>query len=156
MRIDRIFTAIFGGLIPILGIGLLVGSALVYRANERSRESGFLTTGTVVAMAERYDEDGDMLFAPVVRYTTTDGKDVEFTGGMWSRPASYAVGDTVEVFFQPGDPHGAEIDTTFSRYAAPAVLGLVGLVFAAAGLLFLVVRFLVVGRGARPATSAVA
>jgi hypothetical protein len=139
----RLFTAIFGGVFPLVGVILLVISISIYFSNASAREASVLTTGTVVGMQESYDPEGSW-YAPIVRFTTTKGEVVEFTSSTKSRPASYGPGDTVEVIYQPDDPHGAQIDTAFERYGASAILAIVGFGLTVAGVAVAVVvnRFL--------------
>jgi hypothetical protein len=132
MRGTRLYTALFAGVFPFLGIILLAISYFAYRSNERALETGVLTTGVVVGMEERYDSDGTM-YAPIVRFTTTQGEVVEFTSSTWRHPAAYESGDTVEILYQPNDPRGAVIDSAFERYGTPAILGFVGLCIAIGG-----------------------
>jgi hypothetical protein len=132
MRPERVFTGIFGVGFPLVGVVLILIGAYLYMSYERARREGVLTSGTVVGMEEWHDEDGPM-YAPVVRFTTTDGQVVEFSSSTRSRPAEYGPGDTVQVLYQPGAPRDAEIDTAFGRYAGPAVLVFVGAVLAVVG-----------------------
>ena len=149
MRPTRILTAIFGGLFPLIGIVLLVVSFFVYRSHARERETGVLTTGNVVGMTERPDNDGDdeddgPMYAPIIRFTTTKGEVVEFTSSTWSRPPEYEPGEAVQILYQPADPSRAEIESAFHRYGSAAILGGTGLVLAAVGAIvaFVVSKFL--------------
>jgi hypothetical protein len=134
MRGDRIFVTIFGGAFPLIGITLLVVGFFVYRSNQRALETGVLTTGTVVGMQERYDEDGSM-YAPIIRFTTIEGETVEFMSSTWTRPAEYGPGDSVEILYQSDAPQNAQIDSAFGRYGAPAILGVVGVFLTLVGAL---------------------
>jgi hypothetical protein len=132
MRSERVLVAVFGGGFPLIGIILLVIGFFSYRTNQHAIETGVLTTGSVVGMAERYDDDGSM-YAPIIRFTTLQGEVVEFTSSTWSRPAEYGPGDSVQILYQPDAPHGAQIDSAFNRYGMAAILGTIGTFFAFVG-----------------------
>jgi hypothetical protein len=91
-------------------------------------KSGTQAQGTVVD-AKRdtgYDNSGHryITYNPVVRFTTADGRTVEFTSAVgYSR--SPDIGGTVPVRYRPDDPEQAEIDRA-TMWMLPAAFGLVG------------------------------
>jgi Protein of unknown function (DUF3592) len=66
------------------------------------------TTGTVVDVESSTDADGYETFYPVVRFTTADGREVEFRSdsGSSSPPST---GNRVDVLYDPDDPQDAEL-----------------------------------------------
>jgi len=101
----------------------------------RLLQSGAMARGTVVGAEEDTSQDHDgtssTTYNPVVRFTTADGRTVEFTSavGYSSEPD---VGGAVDVRYLPDDPEQAEIDraTLWVLPAAFGVLGGVGLLVA--------------------------
>jgi hypothetical protein len=91
-------------------------------------KSGARAQGTVVD-AKRdtgYENSGHryITYNPMVRFTTADGRTVEFTSAVgYSRRPD--IGGTVPVRYRPDDPEQAEIDRT-TMWMLPAAFGLVG------------------------------
>lgn len=86
--------------------------------------------GTVIRLVE--DEE-DHMFAPVVQFTTSNGKTAEFTHPIFENPP-YKIGQTVQVLYNRNDPGKAKIRTFSSMYLLPLVLGILGAGFVAAGI----------------------
>lgn len=94
-------------------------------------------TGTVIDLDSETSDGGggDLVYYPRVRFTTAEGQTVEFrsSSGSSSPPD---VGDSVEVLYDPDDPHDAQLSGFFSLWLWPIALGGVGIGFAAAGLFY--------------------
>jgi hypothetical protein len=112
--------------VTVLGFGLI--SALRTRG---LLKSGARAQGTVVGAEEDTSRGHDdatssstTTYNPVVRFTTADGRTVEFTSAVGSqhRPD---IGGAVPVRYRPDDPEQAEIDRA-SMWMLPAAFGLVG------------------------------
>jgi Protein of unknown function (DUF3592) len=108
--------------------GVTLGGFMLIPAlrTRRLLQSGAMAQGTVVD-AKRYisiSEDSITSYAPVVRFTTADGRTVEFTSseGYSSKPD---VGGAVDVRYLPDDPEQAEIDRA-TTWMLPAAFGLLG------------------------------
>lgn len=105
--------------------GLLLLQALRTR---KLLTSGAMARGTVVDAAEdtNWDHDGrsSTTYNPVVRFTTADGRTVEFTStvGYSSEPDT---GGAVDVRYLPDDPEQAEIDRA-TMWMLPAAFGVLG------------------------------
>ena len=85
----------------------------------------------------RYDErPGDQTYEyPVVHFTTADGHGVDFEASIRQHPPKYKVGDRVQVTYDAGEPHKADIaGTEWIGILAVLGFGLLGL-FAAVMLL---------------------
>jgi Protein of unknown function (DUF3592) len=89
----------------------------------RLLQSGAMALGTVVDMEQDTDEDSTT-YNPVVRFTTADGRTVQFTSavGYSSKPD---IGGAVDVRYLPNDPEQAEIDRA-AMWMLPAAFGLLG------------------------------
>ena len=118
-----------GTILAAYGVTLL-GAVLIPALRTRGLlKSGARAQGTVVS-AERdtsHRHDGTIsatTYNPVVRFTTADGRTVQFTSavGYSYRPD---IGGAVPVRYRPDDPDQAEIDRA-AMWMLPAAAGLAG------------------------------
>ncbi|HEX8457512.1 MAG TPA: DUF3592 domain-containing protein [Pyrinomonadaceae bacterium] len=134
---DKFFRLLETGLSSLIftGIGCLFLwlSLLFLRRTKRFIGESLQTDGNVVRLHEVYDE-GSVTFAPVIRYTASDGIAREFTDSTSSRPASYNVGDPVKILYHRQNPKDARIATTFRLYLISIIFGFVALVLLAVGI----------------------
>ncbi len=121
-------------IISILGVVLLVLCGLfVYQTLE------FLAVakgadGTVVRLEyERSGSSSGGAYYPIVRFLLRTGETFEFRSSVGSSPPSYRRGEPVRVLYDPTTPESAEIDSFFSLWFAPILLGFLGSVFGAFG-----------------------
>jgi hypothetical protein len=110
--------------VTVLGFGLVPE----LRTTRELLKSGARTQGTVVGAEEERGEVNDRptTYCPVVRFTTADGRTVEFTSdvGFGHRPK---IGRAVPVRY-PGDaPEQAKIDRAYTWMVPVAAWLLVGL-----------------------------
>ncbi len=78
-------------------------------------------------------------YRPVVKFTTSDGREVQAESRVAGNPAPARVGDTVGVFYDPEDPTRIQLDTAVGRGGCLAfALIFVGAVFCATGVVVLV------------------
>jgi Protein of unknown function (DUF3592) len=117
-----------------LTVGLLMSIGSGYWA---VRTRAFLgraeaAPGTVVALELSRSSDSSS-YHPVVRFTLPSGQARTFRSRSGSNPPSYSVGDTVEVLYDRDDPSDSRIDSTFSLWGGPIIVGGLGAVFAAIG-----------------------
>jgi Protein of unknown function (DUF3592) len=98
-------------------------------------KSGAQAQGTVVGAERQSDSDGDTFHHPRVRFTTPDGRTVEFTSmvGYDSEPD---VGDPVPVRYRPDDPEQAELDSAVTWLLPGALSLLAGVGLLVAGVVF--------------------
>jgi len=73
------------------------------------------------------------MFAPLVRFETTDGNTVEFQSTFRSNPPAYRTGQTVSVLYDPEDPQSASIRGMLALWLSTIVLGFIGSMFLAMG-----------------------
>ena len=140
-----IFLAVAGLMLAISAItAVSTGLAL---AKEKS------APGTIVDLVARpaNDERGTVYYYPVVEFYSPDETHhlVQLSEGSW--PPAYEKGQEVTVLYDPARPLDARIKSTSSavlRWIAPAITGILGVVFLIVALL--VRRFLMSG----PADSA--
>ena len=123
----------------MLGGGLAaLGVALVIFCRNRKRYRHWLSaSGLVVELiSEIREESGSEggrieVFKPRVTFCTALGETVEFLSTYASRPAVAAVGETVQVLYDPVKPETAMIDTFLSRHMAELFFVGVGVAFIA-------------------------
>ena len=85
---------------------------------------------------------GVPLAYPVVRYRTTDGREVVFRSGFGSQPPLWRPGQPVTVLYDPADPQAARIETKAATVVAPGCFVAVGVALAAfATVMFLFFRW---------------
>lgn len=92
------------------------------------------TDGTVIALERKRSAKGFDQDHPVVRFTVPEtGETIELQSrfGMW--PSPFAVGDAVEVAYDPADPARARIDSFWTLWFVPVLLVTFGLACIAAG-----------------------
>jgi uncharacterized protein DUF3592 len=137
-----LFCIAFGAVFAVIGIAIAVSGARFRRGARRVQ-------GTVTglrAVASRTDPSTGPVggttgphYRPVVKFTTLDGREVEAESMLAANPAPARVGDTVRVFYDPGDPRRIQLDTAGGRGGCLAfALIFVGAVFCAIGAVVLV------------------
>ena len=126
---DEMFRLLETALTPLIFTavgGFLLWLALYFRRRtKRFIDESLQTHGEVIGLHEVY-HGGSITYAPIISFTTADGRGRTFTDSVSSRPASHAVGDRVEILYHRQDPRDARIATTFRLYFTSIVLGLIG------------------------------
>ena len=130
MRVERLVFSIFG----IAGIGMLVGCGLLVMSTQAFLAVAIGADGTVVRLEyERSGSDSGGAYYPIVQFLLRTGETIEFRSSVGSSPPSYRRGEAVRVLYDPTAPESAEIDSFFSLWFGPIVLGFLGSVFSAVG-----------------------
>ncbi len=94
-------------------------------------ENAIGTEGEVIALAESRSSDShNSLYAPVVMFTTTEGKEEVFVSSSSSYPAAYDVGESIEVLYLEEDPSEVKIKGFFSFWGISFITGGMGVMFA--------------------------
>jgi hypothetical protein len=112
-----IFGSIFGivGFILIaVGCPFMAVAGFMYYAFQLNTQNWVLVTGTVTSMSQSQTYDSDnggysTSYCPSVAYQTTDGQSIEQDLNECSTPPAYSVGDTVEIYYNPANPHDAQL-----------------------------------------------
>lgn len=121
-------------------VGLLGGAVWAFAKQQRTMNDRAQTTGTVVDLVSRATASArSNIICPVVEFTVPSGEKVRFTSDFGTLPASYKVGQTVNLRYDPADPHQAEIDSTMNRWLVPIILVFLGLIACCLGIVFLAV-----------------
>ena len=110
-----------------LGVLLLVAGAVFAVLTARFVASADRAEGTVVDRARSVDdEDGSVVYFPIVRFTTAEARTVEFKS---SASTSDEIGDRVDVLYDPDDPTDARLAGFFNIWGFSLIFGLIGTVF---------------------------
>lgn len=135
----------FGRLATIVAVGLGVVAVVlaVVTGVIIVRTQGFLsdsvsTSGEVIGLVPRQscDEDDDghrtcrTVYAPRVRFTTGDGRQVTFVSGTASNPPEHEEGDRIDVRYRANDPSDAVIDSVTDVWLGAIVTGGIAAMFA--------------------------
>jgi hypothetical protein len=140
-----VFTLLAAILAGVAIILLVIAAGLVLSTRSFLADSS-TATGTVVELVPRQscseDDDGhrtcDWVYAPRIRFTTADGREVVFTSATASSPPSYTEGDSVQVRYLPSNPVGARVDSFSGLWLAPVIVGGIGLFFAGFAIVWVV------------------
>jgi Protein of unknown function (DUF3592) len=120
-------------LIPI-GLSLLIGAGWSVSSTKAWIARTTEAEGKVIEMVRIRDrDDGGYMYAPLVRFQTTDGSTLEFESSLRSNPPGYRTGQTVSVLYDPDEPQSAAIRGVFSLWLTSMILGFVGFMFTAIG-----------------------
>lgn len=129
-------------LFPAIGAAMLLGALAIALTQQRFRTQALHARGVVVehsfSRSDSSDSGSGGTYCPIVHFTAADGRQIEFVGGVCSQPPAENVGDTVAVLYRGDDPHDARIDSFLTRWLAVMVVGGLGGVFLAIGLLAVV------------------
>ena len=115
-------------LFTFLGLAMLAGT---YYINEDTRSFLAKTTkteGTVVNLILSYS-DNSRTYHPLVRFTDTNGKAIEFVSSTGSNPPGYSAGEKVEVLYLPAEPYKARLNSFFSLWGGSIIVGGLGGIF---------------------------
>ncbi len=130
MKVESLFFSIFG----IVGFGMLIGCGLFIISTREFLAVAKGTDGSVVRLEyERSGSKSGGSYYPIVRFLLRTGETIEFSSSVGSNPPSYRRGEPVRVLYDPTAPESAEIDSFFSLWFAPILLGFLGSVFSAFG-----------------------
>jgi hypothetical protein len=125
---------IYGGLFfAALGTVFILVGCYSWRNTRRFVAESVPAFGEVVGLKE---QQGDgVTYSPVIRFSATGGRAVEFTETTSSNPPGYSVGERVRVLYRPDDPKGARVASPFRLYLFAAIFGGIGATFFVIGLL---------------------
>ena len=131
---------LIGLLFVLIGIAVLISG--VVGAVKQSRESArrVAATGVVVDLVRRVVRPGSAgIYCPTVDFITATGQTVRFQSEFGTMPASYQVGQSIAVRYNPDNPQEAEVDSATSRWLVPGCMIGMGVLFLGMGLVFMVI-----------------
>lgn len=119
-----LFSGIFLGVGPFL---LLLALISVVRT-EAFIHSSIPAEGKVVELRRVHGggSRGGWYFAPVFEFTAQDGQTYMHVSGTSTNPPQFKVGDHVKVFYAPGHPELARINTPGQLFLFPMVATAIG------------------------------
>lgn len=124
----------------IAAVGLLGGAVWAFVKQQRTMSERVQTSGTVVDLVSRTTASArSNIICPVVEFKALSGETIRFTSDFGSLPASHKVGQTVNLRYDPVDPHQVEIDSTMNRWLVPVILAFIGSIACCLGIVFLAV-----------------
>lgn len=108
------FQILLAGLSVLLGTGLWVAGIWVLVEHQLFLLRGVESVAAVVKLEESTSgpgsrEPGTVFYSPILRFTASSGKEVEFRTGWASRPPEYEVGERVEIAYSETDPDNARV-----------------------------------------------
>jgi hypothetical protein len=92
-----------------------------------------VTTGVIVALGERRDEDETSYF-PKVRFRTAAGREVTFESGAGSGQESWRIGNSIKVRYQRDQPENAEVGSFAALWGLPLLFAVLGIAFLFVGI----------------------
>jgi hypothetical protein len=146
-RTGELLAALFG----VIGVGLLIGAALLHRADQQLASSGITAMGTVVDfrverarrrnVGGRLNDPGsyDYYREPIIRFTTRDGTTVQFAALAGSSPEDLESGDQLEVVYLPQRPENAEVKGSGRLSFGAVALTIMGSAFLLPGAVMLLI-----------------
>jgi hypothetical protein len=120
----------------VLGVVFLVVAVVTLVLTLRFVAGAEHATGTVIDLSRETDSEGEVVFYPIVSFTTAKGRTLEFRS---STSSSFPPqpGDRVEVLYDPDDPQDARLSGFFDVWLLPIVFGFIGTVASAVSLVFI-------------------
>lgn len=147
MRTSYVTGIVFGSF-AVTGVGLLAGALFSFVQTRDFAARAVEAQGVVTDLARSRSSSrnsGSGSYSPVVAFETARGQRIEFTGSLSTNPPAYRPGERVRVLYLPDDPYAAGIGDFWNQWFLSILLGGMGGVFTAVG----VVPLLLLARGAR-------
>lgn len=128
----------------LIGLACFVSAWFAFKNSSAFIDRAEKVEGEVIEMI-RSRSGESYTYKPVVEFTAPSGEQIEFASSSSSNPPSYAVGELVDVLYDPDDPHNALIAGSFSLWFLSILLSIFAFFFAgtSAGLFgrgFLLIR----------------
>ena len=115
-------------LLAIVCLAAGVGAVIT---QQRKRAASASVSGVVVELHKGVSRRGAVYY-PTVQFSAPSGQVIRFESAFGTMPASYQVGQAVKVYYDPKEPHTAEVESGLSDWLYPGCL----LAFAGGAILF--------------------
>ena len=115
-------------LFTFLGLAMLIGTFYINEDTRSFIAQATKTEGTVVQLILSFS-DHSRTYHPLVRFTDTNGKAIEFVSSTGSNPPGYSEGEKVEVLYLPAEPYKARLNSFFSLWGGSIIVGGLGTIF---------------------------
>ena len=132
----RVFI-IVGTIFACVGLALLVPSGFMLASQRDFAREAVSARGTVLRLEPRSGNNNGTTYAAHVAFSDRAGRDHQFTEKMAFNPPRFASGERVPVLYDPASPARAVIDDFWGRVSALVIIGPMGLIFLALGLLLI-------------------
>ena len=127
---------IIGGPIAVLiGLGIAYFGWTMRQSNQAFVDAAESAEGVVVNMEVDRQSDGDILYRPVIEFTTAGGEVIEFKSSTGTNPPKFEEGEQVEVFYNPKLPNDAKINSFTDLWMFSTIMLVFGGFFALVGIL---------------------
>jgi hypothetical protein len=121
---------LLGSIFFAIGLAMLGAAFFVWQSAAGFAAHAITADGVVVDLVGRGSSRG---LAPVVEFTTSDGRTQRITGSISSSPPAYSSGERVRVLYEAANPQAARIDSKLEMWFLPMLFGGLGTVFASIG-----------------------
>ncbi|PXY02920.1 DUF3592 domain-containing protein [Marinifilum breve] len=124
----------------IVGLIVLTGSFIVSMNRYAFVKASIKTEGEVVELVSVRSSSttsSSTTYAPCICFFDEHGRLVEFVSSISSSPASYDVGERVEIIYDPEAPEEARVNGFFHIWGLASVSGLFGAIFFTIGFLLI-------------------
>ncbi|MFT5064361.1 MAG: hypothetical protein ACI91G_001739, partial [Gammaproteobacteria bacterium] len=112
----------------LIGLACFVSAWFAFKNSSAFIDRAEKVEGEVIEMI-RSRSDESYTYKPVVEFTAPSGEQIEFASSSSSNPPSYAVGELVDVLYDPDDPHNALIAGSFSLWFLSILLSIFAFFF---------------------------
>ena len=119
--LEKYWVVLFLGVMSII---LAAVAYVVYEGTQSIVRNGAAATGTVTGLSYSSSGRRGSVYYPIVKFETASGDVLEERGQLGSSPASYKVGDKVEIYYLKSDPKSWVINGWGELYFLPAIFGL--------------------------------
>ncbi len=104
--------------------------------------------GEVIALEETRDDEGKVLYKPVVAFVTHQGERIEAVAGSAANPPAHRIGERVAIYYDPASPEQVKLDSFFELWLFPVVFLVLGALLGVGALFALfsgVIKLLIAG-----------
>lgn len=127
---------IIGGPIAVvIGLGIGYFGWNMRTATQEFVDASESADGVVVQLDTVRNSDDDILYHPVVEFTTTAGEVVEYRSATGSNPPGLDVGEQVEVYYDPDLPTNAKINSFVDLWMFSTIMLIFGGLFTFVGVI---------------------
>lgn len=131
-----------------VGIAFLGGAGYYWRQTDALLKNAVATTGEAILMREedrhiqpQHRGEAEETYRPVIRFTTREGRQMQYESIVTSYPPRYSEGDRVRILYDPERPEWARIDDFTDLWLRPAFLAGAGSILVVLGAASLHTRY---------------
>lgn len=117
----------------IIGLIAAYYATVHYKDTKLLLETGEKTRAEVVHLIPKSSDEGGYTYAPVFEYTDKFNTLKTYTSSISSKPASYAIGETVQIIYDPNDDENVKIISFWGLYRWTLILACIAFPFLSIG-----------------------